>query len=348
MDYSPRILAILCFLAGGFVYPILWIVAAAIAASIFLDASPNRHSESDGRFPSLAENDSSWLPKVRDCTESPAETAFLDAMIEAFKLEPEGRALKGAGLKLRLQVKALQYRLDFLVDENLVVEIDGAEWHSSPDAIARDKTRDAVLKEAGYIVLRIPAKIALYQGSKAVKMVSEMQPIASAAYNRDQSKRREDLRNSLRPGNLVRTANSKLTALADITEQAADRAREYKEQQAANEIDKQLIDQVITRKNEIVNLIRREFPPRPESRFEPLRLGGIHKMDNGIIKCGNFVGDEASTTSEARRKLKIAEERLEILRQLESFENEMDEKPELADIFDRIDNEPIHEILKIK
>lgn len=46
---------------------------------------------------------------------------------------------------------------DFLVG-NVIVEIDGERWHSSPEQQDRDRKRDAVLTSLGYKIHRIPAK----------------------------------------------------------------------------------------------------------------------------------------------------------------------------------------------
>lgn len=123
----------------------------------------------------LTEDDESWLTHFQDRCESPAELAFLDAMASAFNLTPDRGRLRGDGLSLRLQVPVLSYRLDFLVDDDLVVEIDGALWHSSPEAKARDAARDEVLSAKGYRILRIPAKIALYKPAEAVRRVRQAQ-----------------------------------------------------------------------------------------------------------------------------------------------------------------------------
>ncbi|MCX2497706.1 hypothetical protein C9E85_15930 [Plesiomonas shigelloides] len=92
-------------------------------------------------------------------------------MIQYYGLIPSRGILCGNGLTLDLQVKMPPYRADFVVDRWLVVEIDGAAYHSSPEAIARDKKRDEVMNARGYSVLRIPAKIVLYSPSKAMQIV---------------------------------------------------------------------------------------------------------------------------------------------------------------------------------
>lgn len=45
-------------------------------------------------------------------------------------------------------------RVDFLVGQRLVVEADGAEYHTDPIQFERDRHRDAVLSRLGYRVLR--------------------------------------------------------------------------------------------------------------------------------------------------------------------------------------------------
>jgi hypothetical protein len=53
----------------------------------------------------------------------------------------------------------------------LVIEIDGAAYHSSPDAVARDEARDAYLKSYDYTILRIPAKVVFSTPLQAVAKV---------------------------------------------------------------------------------------------------------------------------------------------------------------------------------
>lgn len=111
------------------------------------------------------------INQIQDQSESPAETDFLNALIKAYNLMPAHGELAGSGLRLRSQVKIARYRIDFLVDGRLIVEIDGAAWHSSKEAVERDRIRDRSLKDRGYTVLRIPAKVALYYPDDAVALV---------------------------------------------------------------------------------------------------------------------------------------------------------------------------------
>lgn len=125
----------------------------------------------DSILAKLTADDHGWLKSFHSRCESPAETAFLDAMVAAYDLKPEKGLLVGNGLILELQVPVDNFRLDFLVDTNLVVEVDGAAYHSSCKAIARDAERDKILISKGFEVLRIPAKVTLYDSANAVQQV---------------------------------------------------------------------------------------------------------------------------------------------------------------------------------
>ena len=65
------------------------------------------------------------------------------------------------GLDKRHVSYAFQFPIDskylcdfYLPSRNLLVECDGAHWHNTPQAIARDGTKDAYLINRGYSVLR--------------------------------------------------------------------------------------------------------------------------------------------------------------------------------------------------
>ncbi|MHC5797205.1 DUF559 domain-containing protein [Lacisediminihabitans sp. FW035] len=61
---------------------------------------------------------------------------------------------RALGLRLRIQVTlAPRLRVDFLIGELLVVEVDGQEHHSGPAEFERDRLRDARLGALGYRVL---------------------------------------------------------------------------------------------------------------------------------------------------------------------------------------------------
>jgi very-short-patch-repair endonuclease len=114
-------------------------------------------------------DDPQWPRFVEEHCESPAETKFLKAVIDAFGLKPQNGSLSGGGLQIDFQVEEGSYRVDFLANRWLVVEIDGATYHSSPEAQARDRVRDLYFEGLGYSILRIPAKTVFDHPQEALK-----------------------------------------------------------------------------------------------------------------------------------------------------------------------------------
>jgi very-short-patch-repair endonuclease len=144
---------------------VIWGVCAWIRPKE--EDAPKRPS----KLETLTVEDTDWLRSFQCACESPAEVAFLDAMVAAFDLKPDMGRLAGDGLTLQMQVAVTNYRLDFLIDEGLIVEVDGARWHSSVEAIKRDAARDKVLSAKGFEILRIPAKTPLYDPKGAIALV---------------------------------------------------------------------------------------------------------------------------------------------------------------------------------
>jgi very-short-patch-repair endonuclease len=103
--------------------------------------------------------------------ESPAEEAFLKEMLATWYLEPAGNALRALDILLEMQVPLQKYRFDFLIDKWLVVEIDGATYHSAAEAVKRDLLRDDIIRAEGLDVLRIPAKFVFENPEGAVRRV---------------------------------------------------------------------------------------------------------------------------------------------------------------------------------
>ncbi len=65
-------------------------------------------------------------------------------------------ALKKAGLKFGQEVPVKGFTVDFLLDEWLIVEVDG-ESHLVSGRAAKDASRQNALEAAGFTVMRIPA-----------------------------------------------------------------------------------------------------------------------------------------------------------------------------------------------
>ena len=169
-----RVGVIIVLTLGGFVFPLLFALAGLVAWALIADLrqppDPNQDKWFVRRYTTTAA-DPKWKEYFLPFCESPAETAFLEAMIAAYGLTPRKGVLYGGGIALDLQVKKPPYRLDFLVDRWLIVEIDGATYHSSPEAVERDRQRDAFFVAQGYTVLRIAAKIVFDTPQQAVANV---------------------------------------------------------------------------------------------------------------------------------------------------------------------------------
>jgi very-short-patch-repair endonuclease len=63
--------------------------------------------------------------------------------------------LQAKGAHLRSQVAIARVgRVDFVLGDRLVVEVDGQEWHDEASQFERDRARDALLVARGYLVMR--------------------------------------------------------------------------------------------------------------------------------------------------------------------------------------------------
>ena len=63
--------------------------------------------------------------------------------------------LKSNGYHPTTQVKVGRYRIDLAFEnQKLAIECDGKPYHSSPNAKARDKRKDAYLRSQGWKILR--------------------------------------------------------------------------------------------------------------------------------------------------------------------------------------------------
>jgi len=173
MNLSMKILCLAGCILAGFIFPLAFLGAIGMAFSIWIDVSKD-HDAPGHALERGGAGARSYTQKgnFRHVSESPAEEAFFDAIVSAFNLEVVDGTLQGDdGLRLDMQVEVMSYRLDFLIDKRLIVEIDGAAWHSSPEAVERDKKRDSSLSSVGYHILRIPAKFALYSPAVAIERV---------------------------------------------------------------------------------------------------------------------------------------------------------------------------------
>lgn len=125
--------------------------AAAIAASLAEKERKERIKATKAKEKQKRELEASIA------CESPAETDFLLAIIEKYSMKFSRGAFRGDGIKVRKQVEIDCFRVDFLFNDDLIVEIDGHEFHSGKENADRDARRDSILRAKGYKMLRIPA-----------------------------------------------------------------------------------------------------------------------------------------------------------------------------------------------
>lgn len=144
---------------------------AAQGHSLYLSVAELRERYADerkGRLARISPDVENWLDDYLSECESPAEEVLLRAIVNEYALLPDSGMLNGEGLVLQLQVDKGAYRVDFLANGWLVIEVDGAEYHTSPEQLVRDNSRDRYLESLGHTVLRVVAKVLFHQPEKAL------------------------------------------------------------------------------------------------------------------------------------------------------------------------------------
>lgn len=117
----------------------------------------------------------SWT-QVRDLLEtceSPPERLLLEALIVRGELRPAGLRLEGQ-VSVQAQVEVGHYRLDFLVNDWLAVEVDGRAYHDNPDSFEKDRLRDQRLLEDGITTMRFSARQIFQDAGLAAKKIVEV------------------------------------------------------------------------------------------------------------------------------------------------------------------------------
>jgi very-short-patch-repair endonuclease len=72
--------------------------------------------------------------------------------------------LQSRGVKLRCQVRIGGVgRVDLLVGDRLIIEVDGKEHHDDPDAFTRDRRRDLAAQTRGYLPIRLSYRQVMYE-----------------------------------------------------------------------------------------------------------------------------------------------------------------------------------------
>ena len=111
-------------------------------------------------------NSSITLGEFIKLCESEPEQMLLFKLIQLGKLLPRDKTLIGE-FELKQQVNIGRYRTDFLVNNKIIVEIDGKQFHLNDKSFYRDRERDRYMSINGYITLRYAAR-EIYNNSDLV------------------------------------------------------------------------------------------------------------------------------------------------------------------------------------
>ncbi|WP_273728864.1 endonuclease domain-containing protein [Brucella gallinifaecis] len=170
-DTYSTICTALFFLVVGFWIPWLWLVSAFFFFLAF--GAANTNVDTPKTWKNATADDANWRDLFHAACESPAETAFLDILIKEYDLKPDRGLLKSESLVCELQFTDGRYRYDFLLNGRQIVEVDGHEYHSSPEAKERDRIRDEFSVSRQYHVLRIPAYVVFKHPQRVILSVRE-------------------------------------------------------------------------------------------------------------------------------------------------------------------------------
>lgn len=109
---------------------------------------------------------------VQDGSESVLETMAFHHLVDA-------------GMLPRQQVPLLGHRVDLLLGERLVVQLDGFEFHSSAADRRRDMAHDARLQLDGYLVLRFDYVAVVHEWGRSLAVIrSALAQLAAPAVRR--------------------------------------------------------------------------------------------------------------------------------------------------------------------
>jgi DNA helicase-2/ATP-dependent DNA helicase PcrA len=118
----------------------------------------------------LAGEELLYLLSARCETSMDAETSSRSGALYLTPIErPLAEALEAEGIPWKAQVSLGSYRADFLVDDRLVVEADGARWHDSEV----DQARDQVLQGLGYPTLRLTGRAIVGDLEGCIRRIKE-------------------------------------------------------------------------------------------------------------------------------------------------------------------------------
>lgn len=242
--YKYIIGTVFCAILGFTVSPWFLLFAAFTAFSAYSTITHKPVPEAKTWKNASEDKADDWVSLYHAGCESPAEIAFLDALIAEYNLKPDNGVLRSPELVIEIQFVYMNYRFDFLANGSLIIEIDGAAWHSSPKQVERDRLRDEASKKAGFEVLRIPAKVVFNTPKEAMCRVRQALQISNFDV-----KQRGKVVEVEQPKSFMQHTNSMMkdltAAMADYNAQAELSMRKRKalsEFEAAIQLERKLLE----------------------------------------------------------------------------------------------------------
>lgn len=119
-------------------------------------------------------------------TELESLTAHLPAKYRALLELTDSGAASSLETKVRLGLRRYNIpyrsqvqipgagRVDILIGDRLVLEVDGREWHSGAAAYARDRSRDLALIECGCLVLRLSYDQVMGEWTRVIAVIRRL------------------------------------------------------------------------------------------------------------------------------------------------------------------------------
>ena len=97
---------------------------------------------------------------------------WVDRSCESLPESLSRTRLRQAGHIVRSQVPLGAQRIDLLANEVVALETDGDEFHR--DHFERDRRRDVAIAAAGYLPLRVPARMVFYEWPLVVRAIDQL------------------------------------------------------------------------------------------------------------------------------------------------------------------------------
>ena len=142
-------------------------------------------------------------------------------------------ALRKAGLRFGQEVPVKGFTVDFLLDEWLIIEVDG-ESHLVSGRAEKDATRQKALEAAGFTVMRIPASglsadhdLRRWVNAIKAKLDAGAPYLAHRSFeNRDYKRQLGEIRKALEAGEAEKKRREALAREASLDQKRGTRRRE--------------------------------------------------------------------------------------------------------------------------